>query len=692
MRLLLRSTALACACSLLLAACATQQSGKQESSAKAAASAAATIAPPPLIPRKVLFGNPERATGEVSPNGRWLAYVAPDEGVLNVFVAPREHPDQAKVVTHDRKRGVRSFNFAYDGKHLLYPQDEGGNENFHIYSVDLDSGKQTDLTPFKTARADLAGLTPKHPHEVLINANDRNAKYFDPIRIDLRNGKRDRLIKNDVYAGFTTDDDFNLRLASKSLDDGSSEWFKRSGKTWKAYGKVPQADSLSTNALGFTRDGKTLYVLDSRERDTAALFAVDWASGKRSVVHEDARADVGGILSNPKTGVARAVSVDYLRTEWTVLDPAIQKDFDYLKTLGDGDVNVVSQSDDDKYWVVVLTRSDASPKYYLYDRGAGKATFWFDVRPALAQQKLAVMHPVAIPARDGLKLVSYYTLPTEADSSGSGKSSHPLPMVLFVHGGPWGRDNYGYNAYHQWLANRGYAVLSVNYRASTGFGKAFVNAGDLQWGRKMHDDLLDSVDWAIKQGITTKDKVAIMGGSYGGYATLAGVTMTPDEFACGVDIVGPSNLFTLLQSIPPYWTAFRAQFYTRMGNPDTEDGRKLLKERSPLTYADQIKKPLLIGQGKNDPRVNVNESEQIVKAMQAKNIPVTYVLYPDEGHGFRRPENNTSFNAVTEDFLASKCLGGRVEQIGSDFSGSTITVPVGAELLPGLKEALAAKK
>jgi dipeptidyl aminopeptidase/acylaminoacyl peptidase len=264
--------------------------------------------------------------------------------------------------------------------------------------------------------------------------------------------------------------------------------------------------------------------------------------------------------------------------------------------------------------------------------------------------------------------------------------------VLFVHGGPWGRDEYGYSGYHQWLANRGYAVLSVNYRASTGFGKAFVNAGDLQWGRKMHDDLLDAVDWAVKQGITTKDKVAIMGGSYGGYATLAGVTMTPDTFACGVDIVGPSNLITLLNSIPPYWASFRAQFTTRMGDPATEEGRAMLHERSPLTYADKIVKPLLIGQGQNDPRVNVAESEQIVKAMQAKNIPVTYVLYPDEGHGFRRPENNTAFNAVTEDFLANKCLGGRFEPIGDDFAGSSITVPAGAELVPGLSEALAAKK
>ena len=678
-----RSLASCAVLTALLTACAPEKPKPVAPPAPAA---------PPIIARQVLFGNPEKASGEISPDGKWIGYVAPDEGVLNVFVAPREHPAQAKVVTHDRKRGVRSFSFTYDGKYVLYPQDEGGNENFHLFGVDLTTNKETDLTPFKNARADLAQLSPKHPHEVLVNANDRNPKYFDPIRIDLRTGKRTRLIQNDGYAGFTSDWDFNLKLANKSMPDGGSEWFKRAAGGWKSFGKVPQSDALTTNAWGFTHDGKTLYLLDSRDRDTSALYAVNWATGKRDVVHEDAHADVGSVFADPKTGVARAVSVDYLRSEWTVLDPSIQKDFDYLKTLGDGDIAVVSQSEDDKFWVVVLSRSDASPKYFLYDREAGRANLWFDARPALAATKLAPMHPVVIPARDGLNLVSYYTLPTEIDANGDGKASRPIPLVLFVHGGPWGRDNYGYNSYHQWLANRGYAVLSVNYRASTGFGKAFTSAGDLQWGRKMHDDLLDAVDWAVKQGITTKDKIAIMGGSYGGYATLAGVTMTPDEFACGVDIVGPSNLITLLNSVPPYWTSLRSQFTTRMGNPDTDEGRALLKERSPLTYADQIKKPLLIGQGKNDPRVNVNESEQIVKAMQAKNIPVTYVLFPDEGHGFRRPQNNTSFNAVAEDFLASKCLGGRVEPIGNDFAGSTITVPVGAELLPGLVEALSAKK
>jgi dipeptidyl aminopeptidase/acylaminoacyl peptidase len=284
-------------------------------------------------------------------------------------------------------------------------------------------------------------------------------------------------------------------------------------------------------------------------------------------------------------------------------------------------------------------------------------------------------------------MVSYLTLPPGSDADGDGRPDRAVPMVLFVHGGPWGRDGYGYNSYHQWLANRGYAVLSVNFRASTGFGKKFISAGDLQWGRKMHDDLLDGVDWAVARGITTQDKVAIMGGSYGGYATLAGLAFTPDRFACGVDIVGPSNLATLLTTIPPYWEAIRAQFYKRMGDPTSPEGQALLHERSPLFQADRIQRPLLIGQGQNDPRVNINESQQIVDALKAKNIPVTYVVFPDEGHGFARPQNNIAFNAVAENFLA-KCLGGRAEPIGASLRASTAQVRYGAEFAPGLAEAV----
>jgi dipeptidyl aminopeptidase/acylaminoacyl peptidase len=299
---------------------------------------------------------------------------------------------------------------------------------------------------------------------------------------------------------------------------------------------------------------------------------------------------------------------------------------------------------------------------------------------------LAAMHPVEIESRDGKVLPSYLTLPPGTDADGDGRPNKPVPLILLVHGGPWGRDSYGYDGIHQMLANRGYAVLSTNFRASTGFGKSFIKAGDLQWGRAMHDDLIDATDWAIANGVTSADKVAIMGGSYGGYATLAGVTMTPDKFACGVDIVGPSNLETLLKTIPPYWEAGKAQFYKRMGNPTTEDGRALLKERSPLYYADKISKPLLIGQGANDPRVNVAESEQIVNAMKARSIPVTYVVFPDEGHGFARPANNLAFFGITEQFLG-KCLGGRAEALGDDVRKSTAKIEEGAGLVPGLAAA-----
>ncbi|MBU2032724.1 MAG: alpha/beta fold hydrolase, partial [Alphaproteobacteria bacterium] len=281
----------------------------------------------------------------------------------------------------------------------------------------------------------------------------------------------------------------------------------------------------------------------------------------------------------------------------------------------------------------------------------------------------------------------YLTLPPGSDADGDGTPEAAVPLVLMVHGGPWARDGYGYNSYHQWLANRGYAVLSVNFRGSTGFGKEFISAGDLEWGRKMHDDLIDAVDWAVAEGITDADKVAIMGGSYGGYATLAGLTFTPETFACGIDIVGPSNLETLLETIPPYWEPLIAQFHERMGNPNTPEGLAMLKERSPLHSADRIVKPLLIGQGANDPRVKQAESDQIVAAMQEKNIPVTYVLFPDEGHGFAKPNNNIAFNAVAENFLAT-CLGGRAEPIGDTVKGSTAQIVEGEEYVQGLAEAL----
>jgi dipeptidyl aminopeptidase/acylaminoacyl peptidase len=419
-------------------------------------------------------------------------------------------------------------------------------------------------------------------------------------------------------------------------------------------------------------------MLSSIGRDKAALLRVDLASGKQTVVGESDKADVSEVWLEPRTREPQAYAVEYLTTEIAPLVPAVGHDIERLKAALGPQFEVVSRTLDDTKWVVAVDDPVRVVSSYLYDRGTGKVTKLFDQRPELTGAPLRPMKPLELRARDGLPLVAYLTLPPGAG---------PVPMVIDVHGGPWARDSYGFNGEHQWLANRGYAVLSVNYRGSTGFGKKFINAGDHEWARNMHNDLLDAADWAIKEKIAQPDKIAIYGGSYGGYATLVGLTFTPDRFACGVDIVGPSNLFTLLNSIPPYWKSFFEDMVRRIGDPRTAEGRELLKQRSPLTFADRISKPLLIAQGANDPRVKQAEADQIVEAMKARHLPVTYVLYPDEGHGFARPQNRIAFYAVAEGFL-HKCLGGRVEPVGNDFAGSSLQVKAGADYIEGLPAAL----
>ncbi|MFN4182904.1 MAG: alpha/beta hydrolase family protein, partial [bacterium] len=428
-------------------------------------------------------------------------------------------------------------------------------------------------------------------------------------------------------------------------------------------------------------------MIDSRGRDTAVLEEIHIASKETKVLGEDPRADIVEIVMHPTEKTILAASFIYERKHWKPVEPAWEEAFSFLSRLIDGDFSVTSQTLDNRKWIVEYTMDNGPVRYYLYDTEEKEAQFLFTARPDMENLPLARMHPVIIPSRDGLNLVSYYTLPVWSDPDGNGSPEEPLPLVLVVHGGPWSRDFWGYHPWHQWLANRGYAVLSVNFRGSTGFGKKFLNAGNREWGGKMHDDLIDAVQWAIHQGIAEPSKIAIMGGSYGGYATLVGMTFTPEVFACGVDIVGVSNLVTFINSIPPYWKPLLDIIKTRVGDHTTEEGRKFLLSRSPITFVDRIQKPLLIAQGKNDPRVKETESQQIVDVMQKKGIGVTYVLYPDEGHGFARPENSISFTAITEIFL-SRCLGGRYQPIGEDFQGSSLTVPAGAELIPGLNEAL----
>ncbi|MES2019417.1 MAG: S9 family peptidase [Pseudomonadota bacterium] len=644
----------------------------------------------PLIERAKIFGNPTKTSGRVSPDGKWLSWIAPRDGVMNVWVAPLATPDKARPLTAEKTRPIRTHFWSPDSKTLLFINDKGGDENFLLYGVDVASGAERNLTPFEKTRVRIVKISNQVNDRILIGLNNRDPRWHDVYSLEPASGKLTLVQQNDGYGEFISDDALQLRLAVKARDDGGSDYYRMAGGKIEAapMGSVGLDDSQTTAPLAFTADGKTLYWADSRGRNTAALMAQDVASGTATIVAQDQRADIADALYDTKTGVAQAYALEYLKQEYMPLDGAIKADLAFLRHAAKGNFQIVSRSDADDKWVVVIDRVSSPSSTWLYQRQGKRLTKLFVARPELAHAPLVPMHPQEIKARDGLTLVSYLSLPKSVDAAGRGKAAHPVPMVLFVHGGPWGRDRYGYHSYHQWLANRGYAVLSVNFRGSTGFGKNFISAGDLQWGRKMHDDLLDAVEWAVKQGVTTPDKVAIMGGSYGGYATLAGMAFTPERFACGVDIVGPSNLFTLLETIPPYWESGKQQFYKRMGDPTTEAGRALLKERSPLYAADRISKPLLIGQGANDPRVNVRESDQIVAAMSAKNIPVTYVVFPDEGHGFARPVNNIAFQAVAENFLG-QCLGGRAEPIGASVKASSAQVKHGAEYAKGLAQALA---
>jgi dipeptidyl aminopeptidase/acylaminoacyl peptidase len=637
-----------------------------------------------LIPRDVLFGNPTRAGASLSPDGSKLAFLAPVNGVMNVWVGPTGDITKAKPVTHETARPLRSFFFSPDGTRILYMQDKGGTEDFLLYGVNLADGKETAYTPFKKTRVEIAGASPLVKDSILVGLNNRDPQWHDLYTLNLNTGKLTLLLKGDGYAGFVVDFDLHPRLAQKANDDGTYSVLKLlpGGKTEKLL-DIPFEDGLTTSIAGIPKGSGSAYVVDSRGRDTAAFGSIDLTTGKETVIAQDKRADIGGVLADPQTGTAHAYAVEYLKTTWTPLDDYYRADIAFLEAQAKGDWSLVSQTDDDRLWTVVFDRVTEPAAFWLYDRKAKTLKKLFTARPDLENYTLRPMQGAQIKARDGRTLTAYLTTPEASDKGAK------VPLVLDVHGGPWARDSYGYNAGHQWLANRGYAVLSVNYRGSTGFGKDFIAAGNKQWGRAMQDDLLDAVNWAVAKGVTNANEVAITGGSYGGYATLAGLTMTPKAFACGVDIVGPSNLATLLQTIPAYWKSGYEQMVQRMGDPRTQAGRALLKERSPLTYASAIERPLLIGQGANDPRVNKRESDQIAAAAAKNKVPVTYVLYPDEGHGFARPENRISFNAVEEGFL-STCLHGRAEPVGGDLKGSTLQVLRGADLVPGLAAALKA--
>jgi dipeptidyl aminopeptidase/acylaminoacyl peptidase len=611
----------------------------------------------PLIPRKVLFGNPERTQPRLSPDGQRLAYIAPLDGVLNVWVGP-VGPDAGggafEPVTRDTDRGIRLYFWAEDGRHLVYLQDKGGNEDWRLYAVDPATKKTRDLTPFENVQARPLEKNRRFPDELLVELNRRDPQLHDVHRLNLTTGDLELVAENPGnVAGWVADADMQVRGALSAYPDGGFGLLvRKSGEDdWHELLRWGLEDSLNSGPVGFSEDGARMFLKDSREANATRLVRLDVLTEEVEILTEDPEYDVSGVLVHPDTREVQAAAFTRSRTEWVVLDEAVREDFVAIAKLHPGDFAVVSRDRADESWLVAFTADNGPVSYYAYDRGEKQGTHLFHDRPELKEYALAPMEPVSFEARDGLKIHGYLTV-----SPALGREN--LPMILNVHGGPWARDLWGYDPEAQWLANRGYACLQVNYRGSTGYGKKFLNAGNREWGAKMHDDLVAAVEWAVEEGIADPERMAIYGGSYGGYAALVGATFTPNLFRCAVDIVGPSNLITLIKSIPPYWKPLIAVFHERVGNPGTE--KEFLESRSPLFRVDQIKIPMLIAQGANDPRVKQAESEQIVAAMEEEGIDHEYILFPDEGHGFAKPENRLKFYAAAERFLA-KHLGGRSE-------------------------------
>ena len=616
-----------------------------------------TIDDIPLVPRDVLFGNPEKIQPRISPDGARLAYISPVNGVLNVWVGEIGAGEESfQPVTQDTDRGIRAYFWGQDNTRIVYAQDKGGDEDWRLYDVDLGTGVTRDLTPFEGVQAQVLADEKRYPTELLIGLNKDNPQLHDVYHLDLETGELEKIVANPGVIGWVADAELRVRAAVEPRPDGGVNILVRppgaSMQEWEVILAVDSDDALTTAPLAFTSDGAGLYLLSSVDANASRLLRLDLATKTATVLAEDPRYDVSGLMIHPDTRHVQMVSFTKARTEHLVLDPSIEADIKGIQAIQDGDFSFVGRDHADRTWLVAFTVDDGPVSYYAWDRQGQQATFLFHHQPALAEYQLAPMEPFSFTARDGLEIHGYVTSPV-------GVERRDLPAVLTVHGGPWARDTWGFNAEAQFLANRGYACIQVNFRGSTGYGKDFINAGNKQWGAAMHDDLIDAVEYVVAQGWVDRDRVAISGGSYGGYAALAGATFTPDVFRCAVDVVGPSNLKTLIESIPPYWAPIVAQFHERVGNPETE--ADLLWERSPLSKVDNIRIPILVAQGANDPRVKQAESEQIVAAMREKGIDHSYMLFADEGHGFAKPENRLRFYAQAEKFMA-RHLGGRFEE------------------------------
>src|SRR5579884_3217812 len=498
-----------------------------------------------LIPLEVLLGNPERAAAQLSPDGKRLSYMAPLDGVMNVFVGDAGTGED-RPITHDTNRGIQGYLWPHDNRHIMYLRDKDGSENFRLYDVDLETGVERDLTPLEDVQCRLIAHRKDFPNDVLIGLNKDNPQLHDVYHLDLMTGSLEKIVGNPGFVAWVVDTDLKVRGAVTPLPDGGAVIMVRDDESseWRPLLEVPPEDAESTGPVAFTKNGMSMYMQTSLNCNTGRLVEMDIATGAAEVIAEDPVYDIAGVLLNPDTYEVEAVTVYRDRLEYQIFDDAIRGDIEALQLLSAGELVISDRSDDDKTWLVAFDNDAGPVKFYTWDRNAKAATFLFDHRPQLNEYPLVSMEPFSFTARDGLTIHGYLSFPAQVERTN-------LPAVLTVHGGPWARNGWGFDPEAQWLANRGYVCVQLNFRGSSGYGKDFLNAGNREWGAKMHDDLLDAVDYLVAQGIVDRERVAIYGGSYGGYAALVGATFTPDLFRCAVDIVGPSNLITLIKTIPP---------------------------------------------------------------------------------------------------------------------------------------------
>lgn len=618
----------------------------------------------PLIDRELFFDNPEIAGGQISPNAKWMTFLKENKGVMNIWLKKLNEPfENARPITADTTRPIRGYFWTYDSKFILYAQDKGGNEDFHVYALNPFAGPgpdgvptARDLTPYEKTRAMIYQVSKKDPNKMWVGMNDRDPAWHDLYTVNIATGQRTLLRKNEErITGWTFDWDENLRFASRTRDDGFSEILRVDGNSFT---KVYETDPLEgAGIVAFTKDNKQPYMTTNKGRNFSELVLFDPTTMQETLVDKDpsGKVDFGGAGFNALTRELEFTVYEDARERIYFRNKAREEEYNYLRAQFPG-MEVGSGSMDKKQrTMLVSVYSDTDPgATYLYNRKKKELTFQYRPRPKLNPEHLSPMQPVSYKSSDGLEIPAYLTTP-------KGAAPKNLPLIVMPHGGPWARDYWGYDPYAQFLANRGYAVLQMNFRGSTGYGKAFLDAGNNEWGQLMQDDITWGVKHLVAQGIADPKRTGIMGASYGGYATLAGVTFTPDLYQAAVAIVAPSNLNTLLGSIPPYWEQIRKFFHLRMGDPGTPEGKAQLERQSPLNYITKIKTPLLVVQGANDPRVKKAEADQIIVAMREGGIPVEYICAPDEGHGFARPVNNMAFLAATEKFL-SKRLGGRYQE------------------------------